>query len=80
MATLPENGLIHIRSRYSVPETLKRLESVLQAQGVKIFACIDHSGEAEKVGLKMHPAQPLIFGSGHERMLSKLHSTSPVCN
>jgi len=25
------------------------------SQGVKIFACIDHSGEAEKVGLKMHP-------------------------
>jgi hypothetical protein len=50
------------------------------SQGVKIFACIDHSGEAEKVGLRMHPAQPLIFGSGHERMLSKLHSTSPVCN
>ena len=33
------------------------------SQGVKIFACIDHSGEAEKVGLRMHPAQPLIFGT-----------------
>lgn len=63
MASLLENGMTHLSSAYSVPETLKRLESLLQAQGIMIFARIDHSGEAERVGLKMHPTQLLIFGS-----------------
>jgi uncharacterized protein (DUF302 family) len=55
--------MIHLTSPYSVPETLRRLESVLQARGLAIFARIDHSGEAEKAGLKMRPTQLLIFGS-----------------
>jgi len=63
MPSLPDNGMAHVSSPYSVPETLKRLESVLQAKGLTIFARIDHSGEAEKVGMKMRPTQLLIFGS-----------------
>ena len=63
MAALPDNGMVHLRSPYSVPETLKRLESVLQAKGVNVFALVDHSGEAAKVGLRMHPTQLIIFGS-----------------
>jgi len=63
MASLPENGMVHIRSSYSVPETLKRLESLLQAKNLAIFARVDHSGEAEKVGLAMRPTQLVLFGS-----------------
>ena len=63
MAALPDNGMVHLRSPHSVPETLRRLESLLQAKGVNIFAHVDHSGEAEKAGLKMRPTQLLIFGS-----------------
>jgi uncharacterized protein (DUF302 family) len=63
MATFPDNGLIHNRSPYSVPETLKRFESVLQAKNLTVFVLVDHSGEAEKAGLKMRPTQLLIFGS-----------------
>jgi uncharacterized protein (DUF302 family) len=55
--------MIHLASPYPVPETLRRLESLLQARGIAIFARIDHSGEAEKAGLKMRPTQLLIFGS-----------------
>jgi uncharacterized protein (DUF302 family) len=55
--------MIHLASPYSVPETLRRLESLLQARGLAIFARIDHSGEAEKAGLKMPATQLLIFGS-----------------
>lgn len=57
-----ENGLIQIPSRYSVEETLKRLQAVFAEKGLKVFALIDHSGEAEKVGLKMQPTRVLIFG------------------
>ncbi len=63
MPSLPDNGLVHLRSPYSVPETVKRLESVLQARNLTVFAVVDHSGEAEKVGLMMRPTQLIIFGS-----------------
>jgi uncharacterized protein (DUF302 family) len=63
MAPAVENGMIHLTSPYSVPETLRRLESLLQARGLAIFARVDHGGEAEKAGLKMRPTQLLIFGS-----------------
>ena len=63
MAASPDNGLVHLSSPYPVAETLKRLDSVLQSRGLTVFARIDHSGEAEKVGMKMHPTQLVIFGS-----------------
>ena len=56
-------GIISKPSRYPVPETLERLKSVLGAKGITAFALIDHSGEAAKVGMKMHPTQLLIFGN-----------------
>jgi uncharacterized protein (DUF302 family) len=57
------NGLLQVASGYSVDETVKRLEAVLAERGVKVFALIDHSGEAEKVGMKMRPTKVVIFGS-----------------
>src|SRR5271170_1507587 len=57
------SGVIDVSSRYSVPETLERLQTILKEKGVTVFALIDHSGEAEKAGLKMRPTQLLIFGS-----------------
>ena len=63
MATSPDNGMVHLSSPYSASETLKRLDSILQSRGLTEFARIDHSGEAEKVGMKMHPTQLVIFGS-----------------
>ena len=50
-------------SKYSVAETVKRFESLLEAKGVKLFALVDHSGEAERAGLAMRPTKLLIFGN-----------------
>jgi uncharacterized protein (DUF302 family) len=58
-----EKGLVRIASRYSVEETVQRLQSTFAAKGLQMFALIDHSGEAAKVGLKMLPTNVLIFGS-----------------
>jgi len=58
-----QNGLVQIASRYSVDETMKRLQAVFAAKGLQVFALVDHSGEAEKAGLKMRPTKVLIFGS-----------------
>lgn len=59
----PENGLTHLPSKHSVEDTLQRLEALLKQKGVALFARIDHSAEAAKVGLKMRPTKLLIFGS-----------------
>ena len=57
------NGLVQVGSRYSVDETVNRLESTLGQKGLQIFMVIDHSGEAAKVGLTMRPTKVVIFGS-----------------
>jgi uncharacterized protein (DUF302 family) len=43
--------------------TTERFAALLKAKGITLFALIDHSGEAEKAGLKMPPTKLLIFGS-----------------
>lgn len=58
-----EHGLVQVPSRYSVEETVQRLQSTFAEKGLQVFALIDHSGEAAKVGLKMRPTKVLIFGS-----------------
>lgn len=58
-----DNGLIQTASRYPADETLERLRVRFLEKGLQIFAIIDHSGEAKKVGLQMPPTKVLIFGS-----------------
>jgi uncharacterized protein (DUF302 family) len=58
-----KEGLVEIASRYSVEETLQRLELAVSTRGLQVFARVDHSGEAEKVGMKMRPTKLLLFGS-----------------
>ena len=63
MAPTTDNGIINLPSNHSVDETVKKLQGILQSKGVTLFALVDHSGEAEKVGMKMRPTKLLIFGS-----------------
>jgi len=63
MPDFPDNGMVHLKSAYTVPDTVKRVESVLRTKNLTVFALIDHSGEAEKAGLTMRPTQLIIFGS-----------------
>jgi uncharacterized protein (DUF302 family) len=57
------NGIIDVPSNHSVEQTVDRLKNILQSKGVTLFAVVDHSGEAEKVGMKMPSTKLLIFGS-----------------
>jgi len=56
-------GIIDVPSNHSVDETVEKLNGILNAKGVTLFALVDHSCEAEKVGMKMRPTKLLIFGS-----------------
>lgn len=63
MTSLAPKGIVEKPSSHSVEQTVDRLKNILQSKGVTLFALIDHSGEAEKVGMKMPPTKLLIFGS-----------------
>lgn len=56
-------GIVTVPSNHSVDETVDKLKGILQAKNVTVFALIDHSGEAAKVGMKMRPTKLLIFGN-----------------
>ena len=56
-------GTVDVRSRHSVRETVDRLESLVKARGLTVFARIDFSGDAERAGLAMRPMQMLLFGN-----------------
>lgn len=63
MASNAGSGLVTLRSRYSVDQTIEQLKQILAAKGATLFALIDHSGEAEKVGIGMPDTKLLIFGN-----------------
>jgi len=63
MTSNSDNGIMTMPSPHPVDLTVQKLEGILQAKGVKLFALIDHSGEAEKAGMKMPPTKLLIFGN-----------------
>lgn len=58
-----DNGIISVPSKHSVEETVEHLTRMLVAKSIKLFAAIDHSGEAEKAGFEMRPCKLLIFGN-----------------
>ena len=58
-----DDGIIETLSHHSVDQTIDTLQTMLKSRGVTVFAVIDHSGEAEKVGMAMPPTKLLIFGS-----------------
>ena len=63
MAPTSDQGIINKSSNHSVDQTVEKLKGMLRAKGVTLFALVDHSGEAEKAGMKMRPTKLLIFGS-----------------
>jgi len=62
-ASETSKGIISKPSNHSVDQTVEKLKNILQSKGVMLFALVDHSGEAERVGMKMRPTKLLIFGS-----------------
>jgi uncharacterized protein (DUF302 family) len=57
------HGMVHISTSYSVEDALGKLQAILKTKGIPVFALIDHSGEAAKIGMEMRPTRLLIFGN-----------------
>lgn len=58
-----DQDIIRFRLAHSVPEAVEKLEQILHAHDITIFARIDFSGDAGRAGLNMRPEQMLIFGN-----------------
>ena len=56
-------GLTSIRSRFGPKETMERLQAEIRAQGMTVFARIDHAAGAADVGLTLPPTELVIFGN-----------------
>lgn len=63
MPSMSDKGVVTKPANHSVDEIVEKLKAILQAKGVTLFALVDHSGEAAKVGLSMPPTKLLIFGN-----------------
>jgi uncharacterized protein (DUF302 family) len=57
------DGIVSRRSPWSLAETVTRLVSAIEGGGAKLFATIDHSGEAERAGLTLRDTKVLVFGN-----------------
>ena len=60
---MSEDGLVTIASRFSVKESLDRLEASLKAKDIAVFARIDHAAGAASVAMPLRPTELLIFGN-----------------
>ena len=57
------DGLTTIRSSVGPKETMDRLETEIRANGMNVFARIDHAASAAEVGLTLRPTELIIFGN-----------------
>jgi uncharacterized protein (DUF302 family) len=57
------SGIVSKRSRLSVPETVERLKQEINSAGAKLFTVVDHSGEAQSVGLSLRDTKLILFGN-----------------
>lgn len=56
-------GIITKNSPRTLNDTVSRLTELIQAKGMKLFAVIDQSAEAHRVGLELRPTTLIIFGN-----------------
>ena len=57
------DGLVVLTSPYSPKETMERLEGAVTQRGLTVFARIDHTAGAAKIGKSLRPTEVLIFGN-----------------
>ncbi|MBN9086279.1 MAG: serine hydrolase [Reyranella sp.] len=62
-AGVPAENIVEQESKWSLDETVARLEKLLKAQNVPIFASFDHDGNAKKAEMSLRPTRVLVFGN-----------------
>ena len=63
LAETDVTGLVVKQSRYSVAETLDRLEKALTEKGITVVTRWNHAEKANAVDIPLRPTELLIFGN-----------------
>jgi uncharacterized protein (DUF302 family) len=63
MPLMAADGVIDVRSNFTVQDTADRLEDVLHGKGMTLFARVKHSEAAGKVGIDLRETELIIFGN-----------------
>lgn len=58
-----QDGMVTLKSNYSVEKTTSRLESTLTENGLTIFRKVDHQKGASSVDMQLSPTTVIIFGN-----------------
>ena len=58
-----EDGIVKVKSAYSISETIERLKKDIAAKGIMFFSEIDQSKLAASAGIKLRPSTLLVFGN-----------------
>jgi uncharacterized protein (DUF302 family) len=62
-ANAADDGIVEVKSAYSVDETVERLKADIERKGIKFFMVVDQSQLGADAGLKLQPSKLLIFGN-----------------
>ena len=57
------DGLIKVKSAYSVDETIERIKGDIAAKGIKFFMAVDQAQLAHDAGIELRPSTLLVFGN-----------------
>lgn len=63
MPTAPAQGVLRVRSRYSVAETAERLRADIESKGIRFFAEIDQSQLGAGANIAIRPSRLILFGN-----------------
>lgn len=67
MSDFPSNDQIETiitkTASYSVNDAVIKLCELIEERGLSLFAIVDHSGEARRIGLELRDTKLVIFGS-----------------
>src|SRR5215471_12596971 len=58
-----DDGIVRIKSAYSMPETIKRIKKDVADKGIMFFNEIDQSKLAADAGVTLRPSTLLVFGN-----------------
>ena len=61
--TVPDSGIVRVKSAYSVAETVTRLKADVASKGIRFFEEIDQAKLASDAGIKLRPSTLLVFGN-----------------
>jgi uncharacterized protein (DUF302 family) len=63
LALAGNDGIVRVKSAYTIGETIERLKKDIAGKGIKFFSEIDQSRLAADAGIKLHPSVLLVFGN-----------------